>query len=201
MAGERTIKLFDNGNGTSLGDVVVDIPAGESRILIDKVLSPSDRIFIFIDSDPRLYKETDAANINFPYLLGDYGQLIGSANGDYNYFYDWELEATGPRVTCEGERAAATLVVDFEVGISVLAAHGALQVVPNPASTQLEFAWTGAEEAVYLELLDVQGRVVFVQNYLEKNPQQLDVSEWARGLYFARVFIGSEVYFEKILLQ
>lgn len=199
-AGERILNLFDSDNGNSLGSVMVDIPQGESRVMIDKVLAPSKEIFIFINGSPGLYQETDMANIDFPYPLGGFGQIDGSANGNYNYFYDWELEAMAPEIVCSSERVPATLVVDFAVATEVISGSSDIRLFPNPVSDRLEVRIDLAE-AVQFQLMDVQGKVLLEQNWPGRSKQEVEVTNWARGLYFARIFTGDKIYFGKIILQ
>lgn len=118
VAGNRTIEWRDS-NGAILGQTMVNIPAGISRVSLNFNLTPGTNYQLGLGAGINgLWRTNDAANIQFPYDINGLISIVESDVGvDFNppqpntfyySFYDWELE----RAYCE---SAKTLVnIDVE---------------------------------------------------------------------------------------
>lgn len=79
------------------------------------------------------------------------------------------------------------------------------RVYPNPAEDRIniEIDNTGAQETM-IELVSVTGIVVYRKEYRNSMDQfkaQIDVSDYARGMYFVRIRRGGGMYNAKIVLR
>ena len=80
----------------------------------------------------------------------------------------------------------------------------AARVYPNPAEDKIniEIDNTGEQETV-IELVTVTGTVIYRKEYRNSQDHftgQIDVSGYARGMYFVRIRQGGAVYNGKIVL-
>lgn len=197
-AGERSIRFYDNGNGNNLGMKVFMIPEGESRLDIDLELPKSSEIFMFINNNANLYHD-DASVVNFPYPLGEYAEISSSADGNYYYFYDFEVELVFPTI-CTSERSPAVLVVEPGVGTQDINTSTQVNLFPNPASDLLQMQLNLSADT-QVQIFDLQGKTLYQQRMAPKTNENIDVADWARGIYFVKVSSGQEVYFGKVILQ
>ncbi len=81
----------------------------------------------------------------------------------------------------------------------------AARVYPNPAEDRIniEIDNTGAQETV-IELVTVTGTVIYRKEYRDNQShfaEQIDVSDYARGMYFVRIRQGGDMYNAKIVLR
>jgi len=83
------------------------------------------------------------------------------------------------------------------VGIAGTAA-GAFRIYPNPAIDYLVVEGTGAGTA-RLNVIDAAGRLL-TETYLHDSRSVIDVSAFAPGFYFVKVFTGDEVVLLKFIL-
>jgi hypothetical protein len=89
---------------------------------------------------------------------------------------------------CEG---SLSLDVDLLVnGVDELNAIG-MSAYPNPVSETLWVDWDMKGEAVTLVIYNVLGEQVF-NEFLQSNRTSIDCSDWAEGIYTAKVYDGLE---------
>jgi subtilisin family serine protease/PKD repeat protein len=116
-AGNRTIQLR-NAQGTVLQELVVNIPAGISRVALNFQIAPGTNYQLGLGgTNNGLWRTDDAANINYPYVINNVVSIKESDVGiDFNppepnryfyAFYDWEVA----RVYCTSERVPVALNV------------------------------------------------------------------------------------------
>jgi hypothetical protein len=68
-----------------------------------------------------------------------------------------------------------------------------LQLFPNPTSGHLQLAWEGIGEVpdFQLHLVDVAGKILYQQNYLNPLPTLgIDLSGYPPGAYFLQVYLA-----------
>ncbi|MFT4660948.1 MAG: hypothetical protein ACI8XB_001219, partial [Patiriisocius sp.] len=125
-SGSRTIRLV-NSNGAILeaytanmsGVMVLelnwDIPVGEDY----QILCVQNNLF------------RNNGGVNYPYAIGDVGELYTSTFGGqyYYYFYDWQIQKQS--FNCFSDIVAVELSI---VGLEELANISGLAIYPNPAS-------------------------------------------------------------------
>ncbi|MGQ0827614.1 MAG: T9SS type A sorting domain-containing protein [Bacteroidota bacterium] len=90
------------------------------------------------------------------------------------------------------------------VGI-VEASDGAFAVYPNPANDQLNFIFTdNTVESLDLKLISLNGQVVYNENIGQFSGQYLktlDISGYAKGVYFLQVTTNKEVTTKKVVID
>ena len=133
--------------------------------------------------------------INYPYALGDAGQILNSSNGPdyYYYFYDWKI--TKPEITCISER------VPFQVIVTSMEApeeHG-LNIFPNPASDKLFFK-VSSSYAFEITLFSPSGKMLHTI-HANSGTSVMDISSYSRGIYFIQARGEEGVVLRKIILN
>jgi len=79
-----------------------------------------------------------------------------------------------------------------------------ISVYPNPASTILNINLSGISESVGYTLLNYQGSVVYHETIGQLNgysTRQLEISEYARGIYYLRLKTNDEVMIKKVVIR
>lgn len=62
-------------------------------------------------------------------------------------------------------------------------------VYPNPASNRLHLNWHGNQAPLQVKLVDLQGRIFWIENDLAAGPLEVDVSHFAGGIYLLEVAV------------
>jgi photosystem II stability/assembly factor-like uncharacterized protein len=76
------------------------------------------------------------------------------------------------------------------------------QVFPNPFSDQLNLAFAkGDHSNFWVELTDVQGKVLLTQQVVHSSTQNWNWKHLASGLYFLKVTDGKEIWVEKVVKE
>ncbi|MDR0205701.1 MAG: M4 family metallopeptidase [Bacteroidales bacterium] len=97
-AENRTISLR-NASGETIWTKTVYIPAGVSRITIDKVIPIGTNLQLAGPPFPNLYR-SNSANLQYPYNINNVVSIKSSSVSSnptsfYYYFYDWEISVMG----------------------------------------------------------------------------------------------------------
>ncbi len=199
-AGMRTIGFFDRITNDFLGNTNVMIPEGESRVILNKVLPASADLSMYVNSEAGLFYETTASEIDFPYSLGDYGQINGGVfDENYYYFYDLEFEPT-KEALCIGKRVPVDLVVEFNVNVSDIDDTDAIHISPNPTLGELNLRYDLATEG-RMEIYNVQGQLMDQRILSPKGTEALDLSAWPKGVFWLKVYSAENTYLGKVVLQ
>lgn len=96
------------------------------------------------------------------------------------------------------------LTVDLCTGIASNATQS-ISLYPNPTNGMFNLNINNANSnQVIITVMDMQGKVVY--NELDKNisaqyNKQIDLTDLAKGIYYVRLNIGSEVKIEKLIVQ
>ncbi len=179
--GTRTIQLFDAENNL-MDELIVDLAFGEHTIDLNFVVPEGEGYTLRCVEDD-LYRNN--FGVEYPYPIGDVGEIITSFYGDsyYYYFYNWQIQKK--RITCISERVAVEIVfVDAEDLPDV----SGVQVFPNPASDRVAVQFElDAQQPLGIELQDVLGQTI-MERYIERanigeNRHELDVSQLPAGIY------------------
>jgi hypothetical protein len=99
------------------------------------------------------------------------------------------------------------LTIDQCTGISEgITDDFSLQVIPNPATTQLNFNVTGAgkQASLVITLTNLQGEKLFTIRTAAMNgnySNSMDVSRFPKGVYFMNAVTGNKQATQKIILQ
>lgn len=107
--GYRTIELR-NSSGTVLQDTNVNIPDGESRVILDFSVTPGTDYQLATSGQTNLYRSSSGTN--FPYTIAGLVSITGNnitpTNLDYYYYYyDWEVQEP----VCSSEPAMVTATI------------------------------------------------------------------------------------------
>lgn len=168
-------KQFALQTGLNVLDLNFDVPVGD---------------FSLRCPEGNLLRNT--GQLEFPYSIGDVGQITSSNFGEnyYYYFYDWQIQRRD--FECVSERAAVNVSV---TGMNEPINKSALIVSPNP-SDGLFFVEIsgGAANATLFKLLDASGREVLRQELGDVRSFQLNLGKQPAGFYVLQVFLGD--YFE-----
>jgi len=98
-AGNRTITL-QNSTGGTIWTKTVNIPAGVSRITIDKDVPAGTNMRLAGPGSPNLYRTNIGTSLSYPYKIDNVVSIKSSSAGDaptsyYYFFYDWEISLPG----------------------------------------------------------------------------------------------------------
>lgn len=194
-AGNRTIRVIDRSNGSTVATGVFNIPDGESRVQLDFAIpGPGDYGLRTVGGNPQLWRDGLNSVQNYPYPLGTLGAVTSSsvagnnALAYYYFFYDWEVEQEG--YSCEGPRTEVQVLIGG-VGIGEDNGDNSVRLWPNPAVNELNIALGAAINGrVHVELLDLTGRLVLGTNGDARSSGgilQLPVGGLATGEYLVTV--------------
>ena len=150
---------------------------------------------ILITPQGNLFRNTGA--LDYPYPIGDAGQITGSSNGDgyYYYFYDWKI--TKPEITCISERLPFNVIVssteDWKNKDDIF-------IYPNPSKDILQIVTTEDNLPVHLTLINATGKEIFSQTMFDKE-SSIILGTYPAGSYMIRVIQNDKLYFKKIVIQ
>jgi Zn-dependent metalloprotease len=181
-AGNRVITL-KNSSGGVIWTKTVNIPAGPSRITIDKEVLAGTNLQLCGPSTPGLYR-SQSANLSYPYKIEDvvsikYSSASSDIYGYYYYFYDWEIAIPGCHsglgtvnlITGEDPPIlGGTVTIDGEAvfGEILTANTTELTCEPEEPLGVLSFIWkrddtqVGANSSTYTTMLEDIGKKISV---------------------------------------
>ncbi len=193
-AGNRTVRVIDRSNGSTVAEQVINIPAGESRIQLDFDIPGAGQYGLrTVGGNPQLWRDGLGSNPAYPYALGSVGAITsssvagGSATAYWYFFYDWEV---GSQITeCEGPREEAIVNVG-SVGLEGGQDADVVRVWPNPAVDLVIVSLGAVEGRVLVDMMDVTGRIVLTRNgdaFAQGGQLEMNVRDLAHGEYLVRV--------------
>lgn len=80
------------------------------------------------------------------------------------------------------------------------ATDATMQVYPNPVNQTLYLQFGAGESEAAIEVYNTAGQVIYSARTVQ-NSTQIDVADWAAGIYLVRVVRNGEVFTEKIIRQ
>jgi len=104
---------------------------------------------------------------------------------------------------CEGE-SDIEIYFDPCVSIGDIDKEIKLSVYPNPASTILNINLSGMSESVEFTLLNYQGSEVYRERVGQLNgysTRQLEIGEYARGIYYLKLKTNDDVMIQKVVIR
>jgi hypothetical protein len=112
---------------------------------------------------------------------GTWGNIIPTVTGNsYNAINAGLYRVRGDKGSCT--RYSQTLV---STSVNELANDFNLQISPNPAHDLLNIQSTSKINSI--ELLDITGKSLLIENQLSKDNMSLDLSGISPGIYFVRI--------------
>jgi len=75
-------------------------------------------------------------------------------------------------------------------------------IFPNPSSGKFTLTIAGEGKLCHLELYNLQGQMIYSNpNLINHAINEIDLSEWSKGIYFLKINDGERVHNEKIVIQ
>ena len=189
-AGERTIAVVDQGNGSTIATGTYNIPDGESRVDLGFFVPAGGPYGLrAVGGNPQLWRDGMGSNPAYPYALGTLGSMTSSTASGTNatayYYFFYDIEVKSPSTTCAGPRTQ----VEVAVGPTGISEQGtrAVNVWPNPTSGAINITVSELQGRVSVDVMDVTGRLVKAIN-ADASSQQggilaMDLSGLAMGEY------------------
>lgn len=207
-AGNRTIELRDN-NGVVLQSFTRFIPVSTNGFNVSlnfTIDAGTDyQLGVPQGSQPDLYRNDSGTN--YPYSIANKisikGSSAGNSTGFYYFFYNWRVKSPD----CVSARTSATAFVDTTCNVTGIASaeirEGLISVYPNPARNRVTVSANNVTETlVAVKMIDLTGKTVYSRLVNNSNKTvNLDVSEFASGIYFMQVETSEKVVTEKIIIS
>lgn len=173
-----------------------------------------DEVAVTINASPVV---TGSAAMNFVCTGEPTVQLFGSpaggtwtGNGVFGSTFEPDTAGVGTHdlvysytdsVGCSGVDTIS-ITVDLCLGVAVADDFG-FSVYPNPNNGTFSIAFSSSAQNVIVEMLDVNGRSVFAQQYDVNagDQKQLDLSGEANGIYLVKVTSNGSVLTQRISIS
>ncbi|MBK9017862.1 MAG: VCBS repeat-containing protein [Saprospiraceae bacterium] len=180
--GLRTIQLYD-GNGLLLDENIFDLGTGTHELTLNFEL-PVGNNYSLRCLQNNLFRNTSAAT-QFPYAIGDIGEITNDALGNeyYYYFYNWKVQKKS--YECVSDRVAVT--VGVSPSAETLEQEGGILIAPNPATSIVRLDIGGKEKANMLRIFDSTGREVSRRELTSNKGNVFSVADFAPGIYMVQV--------------
>ncbi|MEP6793129.1 MAG: FG-GAP-like repeat-containing protein [Saprospiraceae bacterium] len=136
--------------------------------------------------------------LNYPYMIGDAGQITGSSNGDhyYYYFYDWKIKKQD--IECISDRVPVNVTVS---AVENVQDKVDFRVYPNPCSDKLHIELKNFGESYQISLFDLVGREIIKKKIVNGIGYDIDVHSFPPGLYRIQLLSHSQIYSLEIVIE
>ena len=205
-AGNRNILLRDSLQNI-IKDTTINVPAGESRVILNFNIPVGNKMQLAGGGAPNLYRNRTTAV--YPYTMAGVFSITESsaslppynASGNYYFFYDWEIKAAD----CITARVPVTAEVQACSGISENNTDNNFKVYPIPANNilNIEFAENDDYKCKIL-IMDIAGRVLksFITDVKKPNSLiSVDIKDIPKGFYLLEIDNGSSKRTQKIIID
>ena len=134
------------------------------------------------------------------YAEGTSATISATANTGYR-FVEWNDGVTDATraVTVVADATYTATFEPAENGIGDVTV-GTVSLYPNPASTSVTLGLSGFEGDVRVDVVDMNGRVVYTAN-TTTSTVSIDVTDMPQGAYFVRVTSGSRTAVSKLIVK
>lgn len=163
------------------------------------------------DMDFRIATQQSGARLS---IQADYGEgFVNIQSITFNSTGGWQNWTTqGTSVSLDTGKFILRLLVTgaehnlnwFQFKTPVAVSHQktgqAFTLYPNPATGSTSVKLAGVTMPVKVEILDLQGRIVY-QNLLRESPHRVDLTNLPAGLYFVRLGEEGSIGIEKLILN
>lgn len=187
--GERIIRLFSNQE--LVAETTAYLNTGKNVVTLNFQIAPGkytlgcDRLDLF----------QNVGALDYPYPIGDVGQMDSSSMGlnFYPYFFNWKIQKED--ITCVSART--TVAIDVLTSSEDVAGSNKMTLYPVPASALLNIEIPAmADEEVNLLVLDISGAVIFKQSYKNFTNLVISIGQYPSGIY-QLLFISPRAYGSK----
>jgi hypothetical protein len=200
-AGNRTIQVMDSVNGAQVVAKTVNIPDGESRVVLHFDLPSHNGYHIKVAGTVNLFR--NSSNAKYPYTIPNLISIsetdVATQNpGYYYYFYDWEVQKSG----CTTVRVPVTVTVNCTTGIEDEANKVSVNIFPNPVKDVLKLEVNVGGRAI-IELSDPIGKILHVSSHENSDKMSLSINmtHLSKGVYFLNITQGSTKTVRKIVKE
>ena len=113
----------------------------------------------------------------------------------YNYYATLPTPNSGGACVVEG--------IGINIGIPENAGADAWSIFPNPAEGSFSLSYTGVNTTGDIELIDVTGRVVFMEraSLVSGTVRTIDLSDLSAGNYTVRLMAAGERTTQRLLVK
>ena len=196
ILGERIIQILDE-NGTVLHSKSITIEVeGWTSLDLSFEIQPGENLSITTDQDlnNELYGDNSPffarnnQDVNYPYYIGDVGELIASNFGTpyYYYFYNWNV--TVEKESCYSELVEANGVYNPDTNTENLSSLSSIIIFPNPTKDKLMVQDLDLNSMDHIEIYDMYGR----KQVLKLRKGILDIGHLSSGIYILELEQGNK---------
>lgn len=196
-AGTYDVTVTDDNSCASVFAIVLDDPL---EISIDSENSTDASSQTTADGTITVVASGGTGNLTYDLNPGDDSNITGIFNtllpGDYTVDVTDE-NACGPV-------SSSTITVGYTNAIDDLIISDKIKLYPNPTSAKLNVEIDFEIDDVYkIEILTISGQVLFNKEIKSHGitKEELDLSNYPKGIYFIRIYNNQFIFKEKILLQ
>ena len=198
-AAYRHFQFTKGGSSIPYDDLVVFIPAGESRVRINKRFLPGNyKLWLSSAYEWELWRDTQGAS--YPQavsgllsITGNNAMDAGTAGADaaWDIGYDWAVR----RVTCSGPVSMPEEVSE----------NDGLTVYPNPGNGFFNIEWNSGEalNKTEIKVYNLIGEMVYEKTFATsgKIKHQINLSDLPSGVYIIQTEVKNQVYRQKLIKE
>lgn len=208
-AGNRTIAVVDQSNGSTLVSGTFAIPNGESRVQLNFAVPAGGPYGLrVVGGNPQLWRDGLGSAQSYPYAMGTLGSMTGTTatgnNATSYYYFFYDVEVSRPTMMCSGPRTAVEVSVG-PTGITDASGEAGQQLWPNPTTGVINVQVGAADGRVSIDVLDVAGRLVLDMNVESaaqlKGVVSMDLSDLAPGEYTLSVRHTKGISVHRVMVQ
>lgn len=201
-AGERTIQLVDGGDNI-LEELVFDLDNGQHDLDLNFEVPEGTGLSLRCVEN-NLFRND--GGVNYPYPIGDVGEITTSFYGDnwYYYFYDWKIQKQ--QIECISDRVPANASVNTVSTNELEGLLTGVSVFPNPTKDEVNVTFEALENMdMSVELYDVMGREVKSMEPFSVNAgvqvRNIDLTNLAKGIYYIQLSTNGKSIQQKVIIQ
>ncbi len=143
-----------------------------------------------------LFRNTEP--LNYPYPIGEVGQITSSSFGKnfYYYFYDWQIRTQDAE--CISERVPVEITV---TGTAETDPQNNIEIFPNPTDGQLFIKMKNTPaQGDLLRLFDANGLEVLRQEVGSTSSFFFNLNDYAAGIYMIQIGQRGQVFSQRIVV-
>ncbi len=199
--GNRDIQLVDE-NGTVIVETTVNLTNGQHEIELNFEV-PEGEDFSLRCPQNNLFR--NSGSVNYPYPIGDVGEITTSFYGDdfYYYFYDWKIQKE--KTECVSERVIANAFLFLSTNELEGSLTG-LSIYPNPTQDEINISFEALEDMdLSFNLYDITGRKVMPVKEVSVSPgnqvRNIKLTDLPKGIYHLQLSTDGRSISQKIVVQ
>ncbi len=201
-SGIRDIQLVDE-NDNVIEEISFDLDQGQHTLDLNFSIPVGNNLTLRCPQN-NLFR--NSSGINYPYPIGDVGQITTSFYGDnwYYYFYDWKIQKQS--FDCISDRSEATAYLFSVSNEEIEGTLNNLKIFPNPTSSNANITFNGLENTeVSIQLFDMTGRAVnamkVIQTFVGEQTTSINLTDVPKGMYNVRLTANGKSVNRKLVVQ